>query len=878
MAIDGIRRAFKRAGRGSAANDVNDELAFHLNRRIDELIARGMTPNDARVEAMRAFGDVDTVRHELERLTRARHGRTSRGEWVTDLVYDARYAARGMRRSWGFTLVALLTLALGIGATTATFSIVNGVLLRPLPYPGADGLVKVWERNETSARVQLATPNLFDLRERTRSLSHLAGYSGGSTVILGADQALRAEAWGVTRDFFGLFGVRPQLGRLFVPDEALETGARVAIVSHEFWQRHLGGTRDFERRSLDIYGTRHQVIGVMPPGFAYPARAEIWMALEFGMGESRTSHNWQAIGRLRPTATIDDARRDLDAIMRALAVQHGTEMNGTGVTVLGLTESIVGNVRRPLGLILGAVAFVLLVACVNLASANLARGESRRQEMAVRAALGAGRWRLARQLLAENLLLAIVGGVFALGVGYAFTRVLVWIAPTNLPRLAEVALDVRVAAFTIVIATLTGVLIGLLPALQVARTALRDAIGAGGRAAIGGEGGASRRLLIASEVALVVMLLVGAGLTLRSFRTLLQQDPGFDPSGVLAVRIDPPNSKYSDSTRAIALFDRLIGEARSLPSVQSAGVISIPPLGGWHISGGFDIDGREMGYASYRVVGGDYFRTMGIPLRRGRLFEPSDRSGSPHVVIMNESAAEKHWPGMDPIGQRIRIRGMDRHRNDWLTVIGVVGDVNQLGLAAPPAPEAYVWYAQRPERMRDGTTIVARSSGDPALLSAAMRDRVRAIDPDVPTTITTFEDVVMASVADRRFTMLVLSAFGTFALFLAAVGIYGVLAFSVNRRTREIGVRMALGAESGRVLGMILRDGMRAVIPGVAAGVIGALLLSRLMAGLLYGVEPSDPLTFATVVALLVVVTLVASLVPARRATRVDPMVAIRAQ
>src|SRR5688500_6667230 len=497
MPIDGIRRAFKRAGRASAATDVDDELSFHITRRVDELVARGMSPDQARSEAMRAFGDVDHVRHELERLTRARYGRVRRGEWLTDLAYDVRYALRGMRRGWAFTLVALLTLALGIGATTATFSVVNGVLLRPLAYPGPDRLVKVWERTDGSSRVQVSTLNLFDLRERTRTLSHLAGYTGGSTVVLGADEPVRAEAWAVTRDFFGLFGVRPQLGRLFVPDEATENGPRVAIVSHEFWHRYLGATRDIERRSLDIYRQRYQVVGVMPPGFAYPARAEVWIAQEFGMGEARTSHNWQAIGRLEPSATIDATRRDLDAIMRALIAEHGTAMNGTGVTVLGLADALVGGVRRSLTLIFGAVTFVLLVACVNLASANLARGESRRQEMAVRAALGAGRWRLARQLIAENLLLAIVGGLFALGVGYAFTRVLVWLAPPNLPRVSDIQLDTRVAAFTVVIATLTGVLIGLLPALQVARTALRDAIGAGGRAAIGGEGGASRRLLIA---------------------------------------------------------------------------------------------------------------------------------------------------------------------------------------------------------------------------------------------------------------------------------------------------------------------------------------------------------------------------------------------
>jgi putative ABC transport system permease protein len=878
MPIDGIKRAFTRAGRSSAATDVNDELAFHIARRVDELVARGMPPAEARAEAMRAFGDVDHVRGELERLTRARHGRVRRAEWLTDLAQDARYAARGMRRSWAFTLVALLTLALGIGATTATFSVVNAVLLRPLTYPNADHLVRVWERTDRSEKAQLATSNLLDMAERSRTLSHLAGYLGGSTVVLGADEPLRAQAYGVTREFFGVFGVRPALGRLFVPDEALENGPRVAIVSHAFWQRYLGATRDIERRSLDIYGRRYQVVGVMPAGFAYPADAEIWMAREFGAGESRTSHNWAAVGRLAPNATLETARGELDGIMRALAAQYGTAMNGKGVTVLRLAESLVGSVRRPLTLIFGAVAFVLLVACVNLASANLARGESRRQEMAVRAALGAGRWRLARQLLAENLLLAILGGAFALVVGYAFTRVLVWIAPTTLPRVSEVRLDARVAAFTIVLATLTGLAIGVLPALQVARSALRDAISAGGRAAIGGDGGGSRRILIGAEVALVVMLLVGAGLTLRSFRTLLQRDPGFDPSGVLAVRVDPPESKYADSTRSIALYERILAEARTLPSVQAVGAINIAPLASWHISGGFDIDGGAPGYASYRVVGGDYFRAMGVPLRRGRTFQDADRSGSPHVVMVNETAAAKHWPGMDPIGQRIRYSGMDAHRNDWMTVVGVVGDVNQLGLDAPAEAETYVPFTQRPERMHDGATFVVRTTGDPAALTTAMRERVRAVDSDIPTTITTFESVVAASVADRRFTMLVLSAFGSFALFLAAVGIYGVLAYSVNRRTREIGVRMALGAERSRVLGMILGDGMRAVVPGIAAGVVGALLLSRLMAGLLYGIAPTDPATFTGVVVVLVLVTLVASLVPARRATKVDPMVAIRAQ
>jgi predicted permease len=878
MPISGIRKAFKRAGRSSAATDVNDELSFHLARRIDELVAIGVPPADARAQAMRAFGDVDDVRHELERLTRVRNGRERRGEWLSDLAYDTRYAARGMRRTWGFTLVALLTLALGIGATTATFSIVNAVLLRPLAYPDADRLVRVWERTERSHRVQLATPNLTDMAEQSRTVSNLAGYLGGSTVVLGGDESVRAEAYGVTREFFGVFGVNPALGRLPVTEEALANGPRVAVVSYDFWQRHLGSTRDFERRSLDIYGVRYQVIGVMPPGFAYPASAEIWMAREFDAGESRTSHNWQAVGRLTPGASVETARGELDGIMRSLAAQYGSAMNGTGITIMPLAESLTGNVRKPLTLIFGAVAFVLLVACVNLASANLARGESRRQEMAVRAALGAGRWRLARQLLAENLLLAILGGAFALAIGYAFTKTLILIAPSNLPRLDEVRLDAKVAAFTIAIATITGLLIGVLPALQVARTALRDAISAGGRAGIGGDGGGSRRVLIGAEVALVVMLLVGAGLTLRSFRTLLERDPGFDAAGVLTIRVDPPGSKYADSVRAIALFDRLLGDAKALPSVQSVGAINILPLSSWHINGGFEMEGEQRGDASYRVIGGDYFRAMGIPLRRGRMFQDGDRSGAPHVVIVNETAAAKHWPGKDPIGQRIRYRGMDQHRDDWMTVIGVVGDIHQLGLDAPAVAETYVPFTQRPERMQDGATIVMRSTTDPAALTAAMRDRVRAIDRDIPTTIATFETMVMASVADRRFTMLVLASFGSFALFLAAVGIYGVLAYSVNRRTREIGVRMALGAERGRVLGMILGDGMRSVIPGIGAGVMGALLLSRLISGLLYGVAPSDPTTFAAVVAVIVLVTLAASLVPARRATKVDPMVAIRAQ
>jgi putative ABC transport system permease protein len=616
----------------------------------------------------------------------------------------------------------------------------------------------------------------------------------------------------------------------------------------------------------------------MPPEFAYPANAEIWMAREFDTGESRTSHNWQSVGRLTSTSSVEMAQRELDGIMQALAAQYGTAMNGKGITVFGLAESLVGGVRRPLTLVFGAVAFVLLVACVNLASANLARGESRRQEMAVRAALGAGRSRLARQLLAENVLMAIVGGALAIGVGYAFTRALIHIAPANLPRLSEVRLDSRVAAFTIALATLTGVLIGVLPALQVARSALRDAISAGGRAGIGGDGGASRRMLIGAEVALVVMLLVGAGLTVRSLRTLLERDPGFEATGVLAVQFDAPASKYADSTRAVAFLERLLGEAQSLPSVTSAGVIDIAPLDSWHISGGFEIDGRETkGYASYRVVGGDYFRAMRIPLRRGRTFVESDRSGSSHVVVVNETAAAKHWPGIDPIGQRIRYTGMDQHRDDWMTVVGVVGDVHQLGLAVPAEAETYVPFAQRPERMLDGATIMMRSTTDPVLLASAIRERIRRVDADVPTVIVTFDSLVQASVSDRRFTMLVLSAFGLFALFLAAVGIYGVLAYSVNRRTREIGVRMALGAARGRVLRMILGDGMRAVIPGLGVGVVGALMLARLMSGLLYGIGPTDPLTFAMVIAVLVVVTLVASLVPATRATRVHPLEAIRA-
>jgi len=634
---------------------------------------------------------------------------------------------------------------------------------------------------------------------------------------------------------------------------------------------------DLTGRRVELVGRVFDVIGVMPDEAAFPERAEVWVPRElFDGAEGRDGLNESVIARLASGSTLSRAQQEMSTIAARLRRDHPQDNPAFDVRVVDLQRDLIGDVRDYLRLLFGAVMFVLLVAAVNLASASLARGTARGREMAIRLALGAGRRRLVRQLLTESMMLALIGGGTGIAVAAWMVRVLVRLAPVSIPRPASIGLDSTVLGFAVAVSVLTGLLVGLLPAVFASDVSPANALG-GGRGAIGDAKTALRRVLIGAEVALALMLLAGAGVLLRSFERLVGERPGFDAHGVLVADLALPSSRYADGASRQAFYDGLLDRVRALPGVEVAAVTNSPPLS-WGPNGGMVAEDRpgETGQAHYRVVSADYFRALGTPLISGRTFSAADDSTAPHVTVVNEALAREMWPGGSAMGKRIRFRGMDQHNDTWLMVIGVVRDAKQIALDAPPVPEVYVSYRQRPERAA-AMSVVVRTRVAPQSLAAAVRAAVREQGKEVPVTTDTMEERLARSVADRRFVMLVLTSFGVVALMLAAVGIYGVLSYAVARRTKEIGVRVALGAQTTSVLGMVVGDSMRPVAWGALLGIAGALAVSRVLRGLVYGVGVTDPVSFGAAAGTLAVVALVASWIPARRASKVDPIVALRA-
>jgi predicted permease len=652
----------------------------------------------------------------------------------------------------------------------------------------------------------------------------------------------------------------------------------VVVVGHKFWRELLGAKADLSATRLQIWGSSYRVIGVMPDGFGYPDDAQLWIPLEpqnASMG--RDSHNDETVARLAPGVTSARAEAELQAIAERLKKEYPTNNAAVGAKVENLRDTLVGPVRSYLQLLLLAVLAVLLVACVNLASANLARGASRARELAIRTVLGAGRGRLARQLLTENMLVALCGGGLGVVLAHWLIRVLLALNPRAMPRAAAIGIDGGVLLFAIGLTLATAILIGMLPALQVGRADLRAGMTAGGRGTAVGRSGV-RRVLVATEVAFAILLLVAAGLVARSFRTLLGEKAGFDADGVLAVHITLPVTRYPTGNRIAEYYNQALASLRSIPGVEQASLINIPPLARGGFGGGMSVDGGQtdqVRYSDYRIVSPGYFETLRIPLLSGRMITDADDSTSTHVMLINEAMAKKFFPGENPVGKRLRELGMDQHRDVPITVIGVVGDVRSSDLGRPPGPQHFVPYRQRPERGGFGVFLL-RTRVPPASVGAVARSQLKLIDANVLTSVETLTDIRARSVGDRRFTVVVLGGFAALGLLLAAIGIYGVLAYAVARRTREIGVRMALGAARRRVVGMVLRDSLVPVVAGSVVGIVAALAATRLMRAMLYGVSPTDPTTFVVVTAVLLGVALLASAVPASRASRVDPIVALR--
>ncbi len=800
------------------------------------------------------------------------------------VLSDVRHGFRQLRLNPGFASLAIATLALGIGANTALFSVVHAILLKPLPYREPDRLARVWMDNR---RLQLREDwaswlNYQDYKRLGTSFGQMAAFSDSAANLTSDGEPERVLGARTEAALFDLLGIRPLLGRVYTRDEEVAGKADVWVIGWSLWQRRYGGGRDVLGKQIELDGRRATIIGVMPPGFRFPAKdSEFWSPLVVGEGAKRRVGYWlQMVARLKPGATMEQAQTEMNVVGRQLEQQYPNENAGYGIFVNPLVNHVVGNTRTPLLMLLGAVGFVLLIACTNVAGLMLARAEARGREVAVRAALGAGRGRLAVLMLSEAVSLAAVAGAAGLVAAWVGVRVLVAVAPVDLPRLDEISLNAPVLLFALAVTGLTSVLFGLAPALRISLLNLNEALREGGRGVAGSLGGQRiRSTLVISECALAIMLLAGAGLLLRSLSSLRAVDPGFRTHGVLMMEAAASRTKYPEGPQAADFYQRLMERVRGLPGVTGAGAITTLLLSETPNSGTFTLEDRppfppaEQIEATTDIVSPGFFRAMNVRLKYGRFFDDRDREGAPRAAIINSTFAERYWPGRDPVGRRF-VFGTPSERNAWITIVGVVEDMHRRGLHRAARLETFGPLAQRPAR---GMQLMVTTAGEPLALARAVRSEIRVLDSTAPVTkVTTVEAELGESMAHRRFQALLLAMFAALALVLAAVGVFGLMYQTVARRTHEIGLRMALGAQSGDVVGMILRHGLLLAGIGVAMGVLGALVLSRVVRGLLFGVGPADPVSYLSAVVLLSGAAFVACWLPARRATRVDPLATLR--
>ncbi len=812
---------------------------------------------------------------------------------MSNLLGDLKFALRMLRRSPGVTIAAVLTLALGIGANTAIFSVVDGVLLRPLPYPESSQLVAVY-RGTTHLgffKGPWSHPDFKDFLAQNQSFENVGVWAGGDSNLSGNGSPERVLIRLASPTLLPTLRVAPIVGRNFLPNEAFKGNDHVVMLDYKLAQRRFGSPNDALGKTVRLDGVDYQVIGVLPRGFFLERPADVWMPMSttFDMMEIRNAHFMRMVARKKPGLTSAQIQADLDGFTKRLTEAHSDiypPSLGMTTTIEPFIDQVVGDVRLPLFILLGAVAFVLLIACANVANLLLARAATRSREMAIRTALGAGRGRLVRQLLTESLLLAFAGA--ALGLVFAAWAVdaLVGLAPDALPRAAEVTLDGRVLAFTIAIAAGTGVAFGLMPALSASRPDLHDALKDGTRGTTSARG-RLRKALVIAEVALSLVLLVGTGLMVRSFMRLRQVDPGFRADHALALSISLPvaDSKVTDADkeRFVRFFNDADARIERLPGVTAVGGTDIMPLTGnttdllFEIEGFTPADPADKPDCESREVAGNWFGAMGIPVVRGRTFQPSDVLTSAPVAVVNQAWVKKFSPDRDPLGRHVRQSSSHETNPPWATVIGVIGDLRGYGLDKPMRAELYWPLSQR--RGSSAMTLVARTSGDATALIGAARGAIAEVDPAQPIfDVMPLDNMVATSLAQRRFTLTLMLLFGMVALLLAAVGIYGVMSYTVAQRTKEIGIRVALGATATLVLGMVLRDGMRLVVIGLAVGTIAALALTRVGAAILWGISSTDALTYVAVATALAAVALLAIVIPARRATRVDPMQALRSE
>jgi len=867
--------------RSRVESEMDAELRFHMETRAEDLARGGVARDEALRRARIEFGGVELAKEEC---------RDARGGNFFDTSFrDLRYGARTMLRAPGFTATAVMALALGIGANAAIFSVVNAVLLRPLAYNEPERLVTLLHGGSNP----VAVANYIDWRDQSRSFEAVAAAEYWTPNLTGIDNP--EHLWGlkVTQNLFPMLGVEPLLGRWFVPGEDRAGAEHEVILGYSLWQRRFAGDRNVLGKTVALDGEAYTIVGVMPSDFKFApfwaTRAELWVPDAFGDRIfKRTGNSLRVFARLNPGVTLAQARAEMETITARLEQQYpGTNRE---VEVTPLRENVVGKIEAPLLVLLCAVGFVLLIACANVAHMLLARAAAREKEIAVRTALGAGRIRLVRQFLTENLLLSAVGGCAGLLLAIWGIHALVALSPASIPRVGTVTVDARVLLFLFGITALTSVVFGLAPAMRASAVNLGDTLKESGRGSSDGiRRNRLRGFLVASEVALALILLVGAGLMIRSFVALESVDPGFNPHNVLSMVVSVAGSQEADPNRRPIFYQQLLERVRAIPGVQAAGGINHLPLFGDLWGWPFTIEGRpalrpgESAGGVYRIITPGYFDAMRLPVVQGRDISEADNATAPGVVIINQRAADRYWPGENPLGQRISFDIGTANPPTWLTVVGVVKNAKQGDWAARPMPEVYLATFQNSEYLSSTLssyayiTLVVRAAGDPGAMTDAVKNVVWSFDHNLPISqITTMDAQVAYANAVPRFEMVLLGVFAFVALALAAVGIYGVISYSVSRRTHEIGIRISLGASRTQVLLLVVKQGMALAFAGSAAGVVGALWLSRLMGGLLYDVPPNDPITFAAVAILLMIVALAASYIPARRAMRVDPMVALR--
>jgi putative ABC transport system permease protein len=868
--------------------EMDEELRSHFENQVEKLVASGLPREEATRRARLGFGGYEQLKEEC---------RDARGvSFVETLIQDLRYALRMLRNSPGFTAVAILTLALGVGANTAIFSVIDSVLLRPLPYQDPDGIVMVWENDSQHPNPHntVSPPDFLDWQSRNSVFAEMSALFDQRVILTGNGVPQEVVVQDVSANFFSVLGVHPILGPGFTAENGKPGHDDVIVLSYGFWKERFASDPGIIGKPVVLNGHPQIVVGVAPQNFAWfikdgsftGAKPQMWTPFIFpasfsdrkGVGRFLT-----VVARLKPGATVPQAQSQMNTIAARIAEEY-PDFNGYwGANVVSVRDQISGDLRPALLLLFGAVAFVLLIACANVSSLLLARAATREREIAVRTAIGASRWRIARQLLTESVLLALIGGVIGMALAVWGTNLLLAASPENLLDLHSIPIDWRVLAFAGGSTLLAGLLFGMLPSYISAHSGISETLKEGGRGSSAGRQlSLARGAFVVAQISLALVLLAGSGLLIRSFVRLVGVDPGFDASHLLTFKVSLPSSKYKTDAALLTFFRQLVTRVSHLPGVRSASMNSFPPFSGLGSATGVHVLSQperslmDLPVAAVRIIGADYFSTMQIPLRAGRTFNEQELTEERHVVIINQAFADQYLKGVNPLGQKavIYMKSLEESKNTASEIIGVVGDVRQMGLDTPAEPTVY-W--PHPELVMSEMTVVVRTENDPLTLVSAVRNELQQMDPEQPmAAIATMDQLLAGSLSRSRFTMLVLGVFAALALVLACVGIYGVIAYSVTQRIQEFGIRMALGANRHDVFRLVLGQGTRLTLLGIGLGIVAALIVTRLMATLLYGISATDPLTFAAVALLLALVALAACYIPARRATRVDPIVALR--